>query len=96
MAALVPPKVVTNTLAVPALPAGVVQVAVERLVTPTLVHAAPPIVIPVAPARLVPVIVIPVLPAVVPLVGDTAVTVGAEGVPTITVNESAFAPVPQV
>ena len=79
LAALVPPAVVTSTLAVPTLPEGVVQVAVVALVTLTLVHATPPTVMPVAPVRLVPVMVIGVPPAVEPLVGDTPVTVGAGG-----------------
>ena len=77
MAALVPPAVVTKTLAVPALPAGVVQVAVVLLVTLKAEQAEPPTVMPVAPVRLVPVMVIDVPPAVGPLVGVMAVTVGA-------------------
>ena len=77
MAAFVPPGVVTSTLAVPALPAGVVQVAVVLLVTLKLVHAVPPTVITVAPVRFVPVIVMTVPPAAGPEVGETEVTVGA-------------------
>ena len=76
LAALVPPAVVTSTLAVPALPAGVVQVAEVEEATLTDVHATPPTVMPVAPVKLVPVMVMLVPPAVEPLVGDTAVTVG--------------------
>ena len=75
-AALVPPGVVTSTLAEPALPAGVVQVMVVALTTTTLVHAAPPMVTPVAPVKSVPVMVILVPPAVEPDVGDRAATVG--------------------
>ena len=77
MAALVPPGVVTKTLAVPALPAGVVQVAEVADVTVRPVHAEPPTVIPVAPVKLVPVMVMDVPPAVGPLVGETEATVGA-------------------
>ena len=77
MAALVPPAVVTKTLAVPALPAGVEQVAEVADVMVTPVHAVPPTVIPVAPVKLVPVMVMVVPPAVDPLVGETEVTVGA-------------------
>ena len=77
MAALVPPAVVTKTLAVPALPTGVVQVAVVLLVTLKAEHAEPPTVMTVAPVRLVPVMVMFVPPAVGPLVGEMAVTVGA-------------------
>ena len=75
--ALVPPGVVTSTLAVAAVPAGVVQVAEVAETALKDVHAEPPTVMPVAPVRLVPVMVILVLPAVDPLAGDTAVTVGA-------------------
>ena len=77
MAALVPPAVVTKTLAVPALPAGVVQVAVVLLVTLKAEHAELPTEMPVAPVRLVPVMVMDEPPAVGPLVGEMAVTVGA-------------------
>ena len=76
MAALVPPAVVTKTLAVPALPAGMVQVAVVLLVTLKAEHAEPPTVMPVAPVKLVPVMVMDVPPVVDPLVGVMAVTVG--------------------
>ncbi len=74
--ALVPPEVVTNTLAVPAVPAVVVQVAEVAEATFTLVQAAPPTVMAVAPDKLVPVIVMAVPPAEGPEVGLTAVTVG--------------------
>ena len=76
MAALVPPAVVTKTLAVPALPAGVLQVAVVLLVTLKAEHAEPPTEMPVAPIKLVPVMVMDVPPVVDPLVGETEVTVG--------------------
>ena len=74
MAALVPPAVVTKTLAVPALPAGVVQVAVVLLVTLKAEQATPRTVMPVAPVRLVPVMVMDVPPDVGPLAGDMEVT----------------------
>ena len=77
LAEFVPPAVVTRTLTVPAVPAGVVQVAVVLLTMTADVQATPPTVMPVAPVRLVPVMVILVPPAVDPLAGDTAVTVGA-------------------
>ena len=77
MAALVPPDVVTNTLTEPAVPAGVVQVAVVLLTITADVQATPPTVMPVAPVRLVPVMVILVPPAVDPLAGDTEDNVSA-------------------
>ena len=77
LAALVPPGVVTSTLAVPAVPAGATQVSVVALMTTTPVAATPPMVTPVAPVKLVPVIVTRVPPAAVALLGEIAVTVGA-------------------
>ena len=67
---------VTKTLALPAVPAAVVQVADVAEATLTLVQAAPPTVMGVAPVKLVPVIVTTVPPAEGPAVGLTAVTVG--------------------
>jgi hypothetical protein len=75
---LVPPAVVTKTLAGPAVPAGVVAVIEVALTIDTLAAAAPPILTPVAPVKFVPVIVTDVPPAVVPDDGLTPVTVGAE------------------
>ena len=77
MAALVPPDVVTKTLAVPTVPAGVVQVIEVAETTLIEAQAAPPMVTALAPVRLVPVRVTAVPPAVLPLVGLMAVTVGA-------------------
>ena len=77
MAALVPPGVVTTTLAVPAVPAGVVTVMDVELFTTTLVAAVPPIVTAVAPVKSVPIMVMLVPPATGPLVGVILVTVGA-------------------
>ena len=57
MAGLVPLGVVTSTLAVPALPGGVVAVIVVALTTVTPVAAAPPMVTPIAPMKFVPTIV---------------------------------------
>ena len=78
MAALVPPGVVTSTLAAPALPAGgVVQVRLlPSLATETPVAAVPPIVTLVALAKLAPLIVTLVPPLAVPLVADILLTVG--------------------
>ena len=78
MAALVPPDVVTKTLAVPAARAGVVQVIEVGETGFTEVQAVPPMVTALAAVRLVPVIVTAVPPRVVPLVGLMAVTLGAE------------------
>ena len=75
---MVPPAVVTRTLAVPAARAGVVQV-IEVAETVTTAQVAPPMVTALAPVRLVPVIVTALPPAVLPLVGLIAVTVGAGG-----------------
>jgi hypothetical protein len=76
LAALEPPTVVTTTLALPAVPAAVVQVAEVAEAKFTLVQAAPPTVMAVASVKLVPVIVMAVPPAEGPEVGLTAVTVG--------------------
>ena len=74
--ALVLPGVVTNTLAAPAVPAGVVQVAEVAEATMTFVQAVPPTVMAEAPVKSLPVIVMAVPPAVEPVLGLTAVTVG--------------------
>ena len=74
MELLVPPGVVTRTLATPALPAGVVAVMVVAFTTITDVAAAPPIVTAVAPVKLVPVRVTDCAPASGPdvaLIDDT-------------------------
>jgi hypothetical protein len=62
--------VVTNTLALPAVPAGVMQVADAAEAT-MLVQAAPPTVMAVAPVKSEPVIVMAVPPAVEPELGLT-------------------------
>ena len=77
LAVLVPLGVVTRTLAVPAVPGGVVQVAVVLLTTVNTVHATPPTVMLVAPVKSVPVMVMDVPPEVLPLGGEMAMTVGA-------------------
>ena len=77
LAALVPPGVVTTTLAVPALPGGVVQLAVVLLFTMNEEQAVPPTVMAVAPVRLVPVMAMVVPPKVLPVAGLTEDTVGA-------------------
>ena len=77
LAALVPAAVVTKTLAVPAVPAGVVAVMLVELTTTTLVAAVPPMVTAVAPVKSVPVMVMLVPPAVEPLVGEMLATEGA-------------------
>ena len=76
MALLVPPGVVTSTLAVPALPAGVVAVIEVELTTVKLVAVAPPIVTAVAPVKSVPVMVTACTPASGPDDGLIAVTSG--------------------
>ena len=68
---------VTATLFAPAVPAGVTAVTLVAETTTTLVAATPPTVTLLAPVRFVPVIVIDVPPRVEPLVGVTAVIVGA-------------------
>ena len=75
-AEFVPPGVVTNTLANPAVPAGVVAVMVVAFTTTTAVAAAPPVVTAVAPVKPVPVIVTDCPPANGPSEGLIAVTVG--------------------
>ena len=91
---LVPLEVVTSTLAIPALPGGVVQVAVVALVTVKLVQGKPPIAIPVAPVNPVPVIVSDVAPSVDPDVGERLETEGAGGTGTLYVNRRLFQFVP--
>lgn len=77
LGALVPPGVVTCTLAVPPLPLGVVHVMLVLFTTVTPVAAAPPMLTPVAPEKLLPVIVTLVPPFAVPLVGEMLLTMGA-------------------
>ena len=67
---------VTATLLVPAVPAGVTAVTLVAEFTTTLVAATPSTVTLVAPVRFAPVIVITVPPIVEPLVGLTDVIVG--------------------
>ena len=74
---MVPLGVVTRTLAVPAVPAGVVAVIVVAFTTVTAVAAVPPNVIAVAPVKLVPVRVTACPPASGPDEGLIAVAVGA-------------------
>ena len=76
-AEFVPPGVVTRTLAVPALPAGVVAVIEVAFTTVTAVAAVPPMVTAVAPVKPVPVIVTDCPPASGPDDGLIAVTSGS-------------------
>ena len=92
LATLVPLGVVTTTLAVPAVPAGVVAViVVPPAFTETLPATLPPMVTPVAPVKFAPEIVTDVLPAAGPLVGEIPLTVG--GATTVS-NAEAVLPVP--
>ena len=77
-ALLVPFGVVTSTLAVPALPAGVVAVIEVELTTVKLGTVAPPIVTAVAPVKPVPVRVTDCPPASGPDEGLRALTTGGE------------------
>jgi hypothetical protein len=70
------PPDVTVTVAAPAVPAGVVAVIDVLLTTTTLVADPLPNVTVAPEAKFAPVIVTDVPPAVVPLDGDTLVTVG--------------------
>jgi hypothetical protein len=70
------PGFVTVTVTPPALPTGVVAVICVPLTTTTLVAALPPNATVAPAAKFVPVIVTDVPPAVVPVFGDTLVTVG--------------------
>ena len=76
LAAFVPPAVVTRTLAVPAVPAGVTHVILVAVFALRLVAGLPPMVTPVALDKFVPVMVTLVPPAVLPLVGLMLATVG--------------------
>ena len=77
MAVFVPLGVVTRTLAVPALPAGVVAVMVVAFTTVTAVAAVPLNVTAVAPVKPVPVRVTACKPASEPDDGLVDATVGA-------------------
>ena len=77
MALLVPLGVVTSTLVVPALPAGVIAVIEVELTTLTAVAAVPPIVTAVAPMKPVPVMVTDCPPPSGPDDGLMDATVGA-------------------
>lgn len=101
MAALLPKGVVTTTLAVPALPAGVVAVMDVLLATVTFVAVTPPNLTLVAPVKFVPVTVTLAPPANGPLEGLTDVTVGKSpnvkplarvAVPPAVVTATAVAP----
>jgi len=73
------PLTVTVTVTAPAPPAGVVAVMVVLFTTATLVASVPPNVTVAPAAKFDPVIVTAVPPAVVPLLGDTLLTVGGIG-----------------
>ena len=75
-AEFVPPGVVTRTLAVPKLPAGLVAVMVVAFTTVTAVAAVPLNVTAVAPVKPVPVMVTDCPPASGPDDGLIAVAVG--------------------
>jgi hypothetical protein len=70
------PGFVTVTVTAPALPAGVVAVICVPLTTTTFVAALLPKITVAPAAKFVPVIVTAVPPAVVPVFGETLVTVG--------------------
>jgi hypothetical protein len=70
------PLTVTVTVTAPAVPAGVVAVIEVPFMTTTFVAAAVPNVTVAPVAKFVPVIVIAVPPVVVPVFGDTLLTVG--------------------
>ena len=76
LALLVPPAVVTRTLALPRLPAGVVQLIWVSLMMTTLLQALPPMVTLLVVARPVPLMVMIVPPAMGPAVGDAPVVAG--------------------
>jgi hypothetical protein len=99
LAALDPLGVVTTTLAVPTVPAGVVQLALVGLATLNRWQATPPTVMLVTPQRLVPAIWRLVFPVDGPEVGVMEVTVGAGqagGVSMVRTALSAVDPEPQV
>ena len=73
----VPPGVVTATLTLPALPAGVTAVICVAETTVNDAAATPPNVTAEASVKFVPAIVTLVPPAVGPLLGLTESTVGA-------------------
>ena len=77
MTEFVPLGVVTSTLAVPALPAGVVAVMVVAFTTTTAVAAVPPIVTAVAPVNQLPMMVTDCPPASGPDVGLMDATKGS-------------------
>ena len=74
---MVPPAVLTRTLAVPAVPVGVVQMIVLSLVMLTWVHALPPMVTAVGSVKPVPVRVTLLPPEMLPELGEMDVTAGS-------------------
>ena len=78
----------TTTLAVPAVPAGVIAVIEVSLTSTMLVAATPPMVTFVVPMKFVPVRVTGVPPPVLPEVGEIAVTVGGRK-PTVQFKRAA-------
>ena len=72
-----PDGVVTVTLIIPAVPAGLVVVIEVPLTTVKLVAAVLPNFTAVAPSKFVPVIVTGVPPITEPVAGERTVTVGA-------------------
>jgi hypothetical protein len=90
--ALVPRGVTTVTLTVLAEPAGEVTVIEVELPTASDVPGVLPKLTAVAPMKLVPVRVTDVPPAVVPVVGDTALTVGTPSKVNWSAEEVALVP----
>ena len=76
LATFEPEDDVTTTLAVPAVPVGVVAVTDVSLTKTILVAAAPSMVTPVTPVKPVPEIVTRVPPKVGPVLGEMELTVG--------------------
>ena len=72
-----PPSAVSETVAAPAVPAGVTAVTVVEFTTTTLVAATPPMVTLDVPVRFAPVIVNAVPPDAGPELGFTDEIVGA-------------------
>ncbi len=72
-----PPSAVSDTVAAPAVPAGVTAVTVVAFTTTTLVAATPPIVTSVVPEKFVPVMVFGMPPNAGPELGFSDEIVGA-------------------
>ena len=77
-------------------PAGDVAVMVVALLTVKFVAAVPPKATAVAPVKLVPLMLTVVPPTAAPVLGERALTVGADAPPTVTETAPDVGPNPEL